>query len=123
MVVAVGGLWALCLIVAVRAEPPGPIARGQQLFENRCARCHGMNGDGEGGLGPSLVGVVGRQAASRPDFRYSPALRAKGRVWTPELIDEWLTDPQAFAPGSDMEVNSPDPAERSAMIAFVGQLK
>ena len=97
--------------------------RGEILFENRCARCHGLKGDGEGGLGPSLIGVIGKPVASRTDFIYSDALKAKGRIWAPKVLDDYLADPQAFAPGADMDIRSPDPAERAAIIEFVGTLR
>lgn len=100
-----------------------PPVRGAVLFENRCARCHGLNGDGDGGLGPSLIGVIGRPAASRTDYRYTEALKAKGGVWRAETLDAYLADPQGFAPGSEMDVNSPDPAERAAIIEHIITLR
>ncbi len=111
------------MIAAVGAQQVDTRPHGAILFENRCARCHGEKGDGDGGLGPSLIGVVGRPAASRPDFPYSAALKAKGGLWTPDMLDKYLADPQAFAPGADMDVNSPDPSERAAIIEHVKTLK
>lgn len=122
-VLILAGASTLFLIAAAGAEQVETRSHGAVLFENRCARCHGVNGDGDGGLGPSLVGVIGKPAASRPDFRYSAALKAKGGVWAPEVLDRYLADPQVFAPGADMEVPSPDPAERSAIIAHLKTLK
>lgn len=110
-------------IAAAGAQHVDLRPRGAILFENRCARCHGVNADGEGGLGPSLIGVVGRPAASRQDYPYSAALKGKGGTWTPETLDRYLADPQAFAPGADMDVNSPDPAERAAIIEHIKTLK
>lgn len=121
--IAVGGAGLLVAMTAVAAQHVDTRPRGAVLFENRCARCHGLNGDGDGGLGPSLIGVIGRPAASRKDFLYSAALKAKGGVWTTEMLDQYLADPQAFAPGADMDVNSPDPAERAAIIEHIKTLK
>lgn len=98
-------------------------SRGEVLFENRCARCHGMGGDGADGLAPALSGVVGSSIAARKDYVYSDALKAHGGVWSGEALDAYLADPQAFAPGADMEVHSPDPAEREAIIGYLGTLK
>lgn len=36
---------------------PGLIAEGQDLFDQRCASCHGLNLQGRTGVGPSLMGV------------------------------------------------------------------
>lgn len=117
------GLWVLGMMSAVGAQLTVPPPHGAELFENRCARCHGVNADGDGGLGPSLIAVIGRPVASRHDFPYTPALRAKGGTWTPEILDDYIADPQAFAPGADMDVKSPDPAERAAIIAYLGTLR
>ncbi|MBP2275917.1 Cytochrome c2 [compost metagenome] len=122
-VFGLAGVSTLFLIAAAGSDPVDTRLHGAALFENRCARCHGLNGDGDGGLGPSLVGVLGKPAASRSDFLYSAALKAKGGVWTPEVLDRYLADPQAFAPGADMDVPSPDPAERAAIIEHLKTLK
>lgn len=117
------GASALFLTAAGGSDPAEVRQQGAVLFENRCARCHGINADGDGGLGPSLIGVLGRPAASRSDFLYSAALKAKGGNWTPEVLDRYLADPQAFAPGADMDVPSPDPDERAAIVAYLTTLK
>ncbi len=121
--VALGGVSLLFAIAAVGAPSTDTRSHGAVLFENRCARCHGLNGDGDGGLGPSLIGVIGQSAASRKDFLYSDALKAKGGIWTPEMLDTYLANPQAFAPGAEMDINSPDPAERAAIIEHLKTLK
>ena len=36
---------------------PGLISEGQQLFDERCASCHGLNLEGRRGIAPSLMGV------------------------------------------------------------------
>ena len=33
---------------------PESRSRGQELYEVKCASCHGINGDGKGGLGKGL---------------------------------------------------------------------
>ena len=45
------------------AEQQKRFAAGQQVFQNLCIACHGANGRGQPGLGPSLAGskwVTGR---------------------------------------------------------------
>ena len=37
-------------------EPGGDAARGEELFDATCVACHGVDGIGVAGLGPSLVG-------------------------------------------------------------------
>jgi cytochrome c oxidase cbb3-type subunit III len=46
---------------ALASLSPGDVAHGKALYDGRCARCHGMKGDG--GEGPALV---------RPYLSYAP---------------------------------------------------
>lgn len=112
----------LCAIGSVRAEHATP-PRGALLFENRCARCHGITGDGDGGLAPSLIGVFGRRPAFGRDYVYSDALKATPGVWDGDRLDRFLANPQAFAPGTDMDSSSPDPADRAAIIDYIKTLR
>jgi cytochrome c len=50
----------------------GTVAAGRTLFAAQCARCHGP--DGEGQVGPRLVGGQGTLASPRP-------LRTVGSFW------------------------------------------
>jgi cytochrome c len=120
--VALGLASVIFAIAGVSAQGGDPRSRGQVLFENRCARCHGIGGDGGVGLAPPLTGVIGRKIASRDDFLYSTALKARPGTWTPGVLDQYIANPQAFAPGADMEVPSPDPAERQAIIQYLTTL-
>jgi cytochrome c len=109
--------------VGARGAALPPQSRGEVLFENRCARCHGLTGDGGEGLAPALTGIIGRGVASRADFQYSNGLKARTGTWTAETVDEYIADPQAFAPGADMDVNSPDPVERDAIVTYLKTLR
>jgi cytochrome c2 len=86
-------LFTACCILAVTsalaAEDP---ERGKVVFE-QCAACHSLEA-GKTEVGPSLHGLFGRRSGSE-DFTYSPALRRAKVTWTPELLDDYLTDPQA----------------------------
>ena len=70
-----------------------------------------------------LLGVVGRRAAARADFDYSPALRAagaRGLRWTVSDIDGLIADPPSFLPGTEMTFEGLEsPAERADIIAFL----
>jgi cytochrome c2 len=98
------------------------IGLGQVVFQ-RCAACHAVD-PGESPLpGPSLFGVVGRPAGSRPGFDYSPILRAAkrdGLVWTEAALDLYLRDTEAFLPGSVMGFQRIEGADdRRALIAYL----
>lgn len=71
-----------------------------------CISCHSADPAETGLPGPNLAGVVGRRAGSRPDFEYSPAMRAAGAgqlVWTRAMLKAFLANPQGLVPGTAMQ--------------------
>ncbi|MBD3788265.1 MAG: cytochrome C [Sphingomonadales bacterium] len=79
-------------------------AAGEKIFA-KCKACHAITApDGTsivkgGKVGPNLYGIVGRPAASYPDFKYGDgilAAAAAGLVWDEALITEYVVDPTAF---------------------------
>ncbi len=94
------------------------MAAGQEIYENRCALCHGKTL--QGARGPGLVGLVGRPAASYPGFgSYSKALRGSGLVWDRATLDRFLTAPATLVPGTSMAVAVTDAADRRAVITYL----
>jgi cytochrome c len=91
-------------------------------FNNHCRECHSAVKD-DNRLGPSLYGVVGRKAGSLASYHgYSPSLQNSSITWTPEMLDQWITDPNAVASGNNMAPPFPgvaDPAERKQIIAYL----
>jgi cytochrome c len=63
--------------------------------------------------------VFGRHAARVPDFDYSPALRRANVTWTAQILDRWLTNPEAVIPGQKMGYSVPDRQDRADVIAFL----
>ena len=85
-----------------------------------CKVCHKFEKGGAALVGPDLYGVVGRKIASVEGFNYTPALKAHEGVWTYELLDPWLKNPQAFAPGTMMAFPGiADAKKRANVIAFL----
>ena len=100
------------------AAQPAFAADGAQLFNMQCKMCHGGSV-----MGPALTGVAGGKIASRADFAYSPALKAKGGTWTDASLDAYLKAPAAFAPGTKMFMAVPSEENRAALIGHLKTLK
>lgn len=112
-------LATVVLLAAIGSADARADADGEQIFRRTCALCHTIQA-GKNRVGPTLAGVVGRPASSIPDFSYSSANKASHVVWTPDVLDRYLTDPQAFMPGTKMTFPGlKDQAERRAVIAFL----
>lgn len=83
------------------AEAAGNAAKGAAVFQN-CALCHNADKDGGNGMGPNLYRVVGRKAASLPNFPYSTALKSSGITWTDDKLKAWVSGPSHVVPGTRM---------------------
>ena len=85
-----------------------------------CKVCHSFEKGGPNLVGPDLYDIVGHKIASK-NFSYSPALKKHAdQTWTYETLDVWLTNPQAFAPGTTMAFPGvPDLKKRANIIAFL----
>lgn len=95
-------------------------AAGEKSW-SKCRACHALE-DGKNGVGPYLTGVMGRDVASADGYAYSDALQGVDGSWTAAAMNEWLTDPKAYAPGNKMTfagIRSVE--ERADLIAFLGE--
>ena len=104
------------LVTAAHAE--GDATRGEARFQE-CAACHKLQA-GANEVGPSLHGIFSRKAGELPDFRYSPAMKRSGISWTPETLDKYLADPQAFIPANRMPyAGLSNASDRADLIAYL----
>jgi cytochrome c len=95
---------------------------GRKIFADRCAVCHAQKA-GAHPLGPSLIGVVGRQAGSVAGFPYSDGLKKSGLTWTEDNLRNWIADPSHTVADTLMpHVSLGDPAERLYVIAYLKTL-
>jgi cytochrome c len=85
-----------------------------------CKACHNFAAGAGAKIGPDLHGVVGRDIASVPDFNYSSALQSKEGDWTYDKLNEFLTNPRGWAPGTKMTfAGFKKPEQRAAVIAYL----
>lgn len=100
------------------ANLTGDAENGKGLFA-QCRACH-VVADGTNKSGPSLKGVVGREAGLSTGFKYSSALLDSGTIWTKENLDKYLENPQRSMPGTRMIfAGLKDPQDRADIIAYL----
>jgi cytochrome c len=99
-------------------------ATGQKLtMQQGCVACHSFNEGGKAGIGPNLYGVIGAPHAHMQGYDYSAALKAKQGPWTYAELNEWLTKPAAYAPGTKMTyAGLADEKKRADIIAYLRSL-
>jgi cytochrome c len=99
--------------LAQQEDDPGEI-----MFNNHCRKCHSIKA-GDNRLGPSLHGIVGKEAGTVAGFGgYSGGL--KGFNWDEAMLDKFIADPASVSQGTNM-IYPPvkDPAERKQIIEFM----
>src|SRR5579871_7061127 len=96
---------------AAKAEPSEPIekllqtasAEKGQAAAKVCQTCHTFEKNGPNRVGPNLYGVVGdHKGEGRNGFNFSAGMKGKGGTWTDEDLNQFLTNPKAFVPGTAM---------------------
>jgi len=114
-------VFALALVTAsATAHADGDAARGEKLYVE-CIACHSLE-PGVQGVGPSLHGVFNRKAGELADYRYSPALKRSGIIWTAETLDAFVADSLAFLPANRMPyAGLPDARDRADLIAYLAK--
>ncbi|MEQ1618623.1 MAG: cytochrome c family protein [Terricaulis sp.] len=119
---------AQALATAMQAKVaalPGPYngadyEAGRRAF-GQCRSCHAIEPDAPSrGTGPNLFGVVGRKIGSEADFEYSQAAASANFDWDGAKLDQWLTSPQAFLPGTRMSfAGVRNEKQRRDLIAYL----
>ena len=95
------------------------LEQGKKLYEE-CGGCHALR---ENDVGPRHCGVVGRPAASVPDYTYSLAMQESGIVWDEEHLNEFLKSPFTYVIGTQMGYfGIHDDNDRAAVIAYLKTL-
>jgi cytochrome c len=113
-----------CTHVADTTADIPDIEHGKTTFNTMCSVCHSVQKTGGPVEGPNLLGLVGRDAASHPDFaKYSPALQASNLIWSVETLDRFLVSPMAMVPGTLMPMLISDDKTRADVIAYLATLK
>jgi len=96
-------------------------AEGAKVFK-KCAACHSIAEGGKNKIGPALWGVLGRQAGSLPDYKYSKAMAAHGKKWSFEEMNGFLINPKEWIKGTKMSyAGLKSEKERAALILYMNE--
>lgn len=121
----------LCVVAAAILAPAlcaagskPDIENGMATFKTMCGVCHSVQETGGPKEGPNLLGIVGRKAASEPEFtRYSSALKDSNLKWSKKNLDKFLLNPMAKVPGTIMPMLIADDKTRADVVAYLATLK
>ena len=98
----------------------GDPRQGERVFV-ACRTCHVVV-EGRNQVGPSLYGIIGREAGTVERFRYSPANQNSGITWSEPMMYAYLENPRAFIPGTIMAyAGMRSPQDRADVIAYIKQ--
>ena len=120
---------AVAIVFGISGLPPAlpQDLNGRRLFEATCTPCHNFDEEASPdiyGQTLNLYGVMGRKAASIPNFEYSEAMKATNRTWDAQSVASFIAAPRKFVPGTRMELPGvPDPEARRAIIEFLSTAK
>ena len=94
---------------------------GKKVFK-KCAACHSIAKDGGNKIGPALWGVLGRQAGSVSDYKYSKAMAAHGKTWSFEEMNSFLIKPRDWIKGTKMSfAGLKSKNDRVAVILYMNE--
>jgi len=97
------------------------VANGEKVFK-KCAACHSIAKGKGNKIGPALFGVLGRQAGSLVDYKYSKAMIAHGKPWTFEEMNSFLTKPKDWVKGTKMTfAGLKNAKDRAAVILYMNE--
>ena len=116
-------IFGLCLALELASGAQAQSLEAGKKAYQECIACHAVE-KGVNGIGPSLVGVVGSAAGVAEGFRFSGPMKRSAVIWTPDKLDQYVTDPQSVVPGTRMPyAGMTDVTMRAELIRYLTTLK
>jgi len=97
------------------------VSDGEKVFK-KCAACHSIAKGGGNKIGPALWGVLGRQAGSISDYKYSKAMTAHGKIWSFNEMNSFLKKPKDWIKGTKMSfIGLKSEKDRAAVLLYMNK--
>ena len=81
-------------LFASSAIAAGDAKKGKKVF-NKCKACHTVKAN-KHKIGPSLAGIVGRDAGKAAGFKKYKGLKTADWKWDEAALDGWLKNPKKW---------------------------
>lgn len=102
----------------------GDAAKGEKVFK-KCKACHAADKE-KNKVGPHLVGIIGRKAASVDGYKYGKGItEAAEKIgeWDEAKLVEYLADPKGYIGGkSKMTFKLRKEDQRADVAAYLASL-
>ena len=88
----------------------------------KCVSCHTIEEGGKNKMGPNLWNIMNRGIGQMENYKYSKKFSAwakKNTMWTPVLMDEWLTKSKSMVKGTRMNFREKRESKRAATIVYL----
>ena len=113
------GVMTVLIVIQNRADAQD--AKSGEAVFRQCAACHALEA-GKNKIGPSLHGLLGREAGTAEGFPYSEAMKGSAIVWDEQSLSEYLKAPKKMVPGTKMTFPGlKDEAKLQNLIAYLKQ--
>ena len=88
----------------------------------KCVSCHTIEEGGKNKMGPNRWKIMNRGIGKMENYKYSKKFSAwakKNTMWTPVLMDEWLTKSKSMVKGTRMNFRERKESKRAATIVYL----
>jgi cytochrome c len=120
-ILGIAALLALSFALPTGVLAQGDAIKGEKEFK-KCKACHSIEEGGKNKTGPNLWNVMNRGVVKVEGYKYSKGLTKwleDNPDWTPEFMDEWLTNSKKLVKGTKMMYKNKKEKSRADIIAYL----